>query len=70
MMYSRLRISSVGATIFAALGGKVGPHYPICPSAAYWNGRSSLGEKVASGLYFYTLQAGEFSATQKMVIMK
>ena len=38
--------------------------------AAYWDGRDSFGEKVASGIYYYTLQAGEFSATKKMVIMK
>jgi len=38
--------------------------------AAYWDGKDSFGEKVASGVYFYTLQAGEFSATRKMVIMK
>ena len=37
---------------------------------AYWNGRDSLGEKVSSGLYFYTLQAGEFRATRKMVIIR
>jgi hypothetical protein len=38
--------------------------------AAYWNGRDSEGSKVASGVYFYTLQAGEFRATKKMVILK
>ena len=38
--------------------------------AAYWDGRNEVGEPVASGVYFYTLQAGEFSATRKMVIRK
>ena len=38
--------------------------------AAYWNGRNALGEPVASGVYFYTLQAGEFIATRKMLIRK
>ena len=38
--------------------------------AAYWNGRNQLGESVASGLYFYTLTAGEFSATRRMLILK
>ena len=33
--------------------------------AAYWDGRNHLGESVASGLYFYTLTAGEFSATTR-----
>ena len=38
--------------------------------AAHWDGRNTQGEPVASGLYFYTLKAGEFSATRKMLIRK
>ena len=38
--------------------------------AAYWDGRNQLGEPVASGLYFYTLTAGEFTATRRMLILK
>ena len=46
--------------------------------AAYWDGRDDAGEKVASGVYFYTLKvehsggdgAGEFVATRKMLIVK
>ena len=38
--------------------------------AAYWDGRNELGEPVASGVYFYTLTAAEFTATRKMLIMK
>ena len=38
--------------------------------AAYWDGRNALGEPVASGVYFYTLTAGEFTATRKMLIRK
>ena len=38
--------------------------------AAYWDGRNTLGESVASGLYFYTLTAGEFTATRKLLIAK
>ena len=38
--------------------------------AAYWNGRNQTGEPVASGVYFYTLTAGEFTATRKMLIHK
>ena len=38
--------------------------------AVYWDGRNDRGESVASGLYFYTLTAGDFTATRKMLIRK
>ena len=38
--------------------------------AAYWDGRNALGEFVASGVYFYTLSAGNFTATRKMLMRK
>ena len=38
--------------------------------AAYWDGRNQHGETVASGVYFYTLTAGDFTATRKMLIRK
>ncbi len=38
--------------------------------AAYWDGRNAQGEPVASGVYFYTLKAGDFAATRKMLIRK
>ena len=38
--------------------------------AAYWDGKNALGEPVASGLYFYTLTAGNFTQTRKMLIQK
>ncbi|MDE0636004.1 MAG: T9SS type A sorting domain-containing protein [Candidatus Poribacteria bacterium] len=38
--------------------------------AAHWDGKNELGELVASGVYFYTLTAGEFSLTRRMVIQK
>jgi hypothetical protein len=38
--------------------------------AAYWDGRDNVGERVSSGVYFYTLQTGKFISTRKMVIVK
>ena len=38
--------------------------------AAYWNCRNQQGEPVASGVYFCTLTAGDFSAKRKMLIRK
>ncbi len=39
-------------------------------SAVYWNGKNESGEYVASGVYFYTLIAGKYIATRKMIIRK
>ncbi len=38
--------------------------------AAYWDGEDMYDEPVASGLYFYQIRAGAFSASRKMVILK
>ena len=38
--------------------------------AAYWDGKNEHGEAVASGVYFYTLTTGNFTATRKMWIRK
>ena len=38
--------------------------------AAYWDGKNEIGEHVASGVYFYTLTAGSYSATRRMLIRK
>ncbi len=52
------------------LGYQKAGFYMERSEAAYWDGKDSSGQKVASGLYFYTLQAGEFKAARRMVIMK
>ena len=44
--------------------------YESRSKAIYWNGRNEFGEGVASGVYFYHLSAGDFSATRKMLILK
>ena len=52
------------------LGHQTAGIYKSKSHAAYWDGRNELGEHVASGLYFYTLTAGKFSATGKMLVRK
>ena len=52
------------------LGHKPVGIYQHRSSAAYWDGKNALGESVASGVYFYTLTAGEYTATRKMLIRK
>ena len=44
--------------------------YQARSRAAYWDGRNAVGEAVASGVYFYTLTAGDFAATRRMLIRK
>ena len=53
-----------------ALGHQPAGNYQNRNRAAHWDGRNGVGEKVASGVYFYTLTAGNFAATRKMLIMK
>ena len=53
-----------------ALGHRPPGFYYSRGRAAHWDGRNELGEKVASGLYFYTFTAGDFTATQKLLIRK
>ena len=52
------------------LGHHPAGYYTDETQAAYWDGRNHLGEMVGSGVYFYQLQAGDFSATRKLVILK
>ena len=53
-----------------ALGHLAAGVYHNKSRAAYWDGRNELGETVASGVYFYTLTVGDFTATGKMLIQK
>ena len=52
------------------LGLKPTGSYMTPATAAYWDGKNSVGESVASGIYFYTLQTADFAATRRMVILK
>ena len=53
-----------------SLGNKRAGEYVTKDKAAYWDGRNDKGEKTASGIYFYHLDAGHFKATRKMLVMK
>ena len=52
------------------LGHQTVGYYTSRSRAAYWDGRNALGERVASGIYFYQLQTDAVSPMRKMVILK
>ena len=77
--YQLAKPAEVTVTIYAsdgsvvrtlALGHQAAGMYKNRSQAAYWDGKNELGESVASGLYFYTLTAGDFTATRRMLILK
>ena len=52
------------------LGHQREGYYTSRSRAAYWDGRNAVGERVASGIYFYELAADDISRLRKMVILK
>lgn len=77
--YQLAKPADVSISIYAAdgqlvrkmqLGHKVVGIYQSRSRAAHWDGKNAHGEPVASGVYFYTLTAGDWTATRKMLILK
>lgn len=77
--YKLAKPADVTLTIYAvngqivrqmSLGHQFAGIYQSKSRAVYWDGKNAIGEPVASGLYFYTLTAGDFTATRKMLIRK
>ena len=77
--YQLAKSADVSVSIYAAdgklvrkldVGYQPAGAYRIRSRAAYWDGRNALGERVASGVYFYTFTAGDFTATRKMLVVK
>ena len=53
-----------------SLGHQSAGFYNSRERAAYWDGKNTLGENVASGVYFYKLETPSFQQTRRLVIMK
>ena len=45
-------------------------NYVESSRAIYWDGKTETGEHVSSGTYFYQIEAGDYTETRKMVILK
>ena len=52
------------------LGHLLAGYYKTHERAVYWDGRNNMNERVASGTYYYNLEAGDFVDTHRMVILK
>jgi hypothetical protein len=73
--YDLPRECAVDLRVFDAQGRLVrvlrgGDREPAGLREAIWNGRDDAGRSVASGVYFYRLEAGEFVATERMTLLK
>jgi hypothetical protein len=53
-----------------AVGFQPAGIYANQAKAAYWDGKTETGEAVASGVYFYQIQIGDYAQTRRMVILK
>ena len=51
-------------------GRKRAGNYQNRQQAIHWNGRNQDGESIASGVYFYQIDAGDYRQMRKMVILK
>jgi flagellar hook assembly protein FlgD len=38
--------------------------------STHWDGTNASGQRVSSGVYFYKMEAGQFGATKKMLVVK
>ena len=68
----KLHIYSVNGILVRTLtlGHQTAGLYHSRNRAAYWDGKNAQGEPIASGVYFYTMSAGNFTGTRKMLIRK
>ena len=64
----------VELSLFNVLGQRVATlvnkYQAAGPKTVRWDGTGEGGNKVATGLYFYRIQAGEFTETRKMIMLK
>jgi flagellar hook assembly protein FlgD len=66
--------ATVNLTIYNILGQKVRTLVDEYQTAGYksvhWDGTDEANRQSASGIYFYRIQAGEFTDAKRMILMK
>ena len=64
----------VSITIYDLLGNVINNLVNTNQSSGYrsvqWNATNNQGQPVAAGVYFYSIEAGEFRQTKKMILLK
>lgn len=67
-----IRIYSAAGKLVRTLdiGHRPAGIYTLQDRSARWDGRNEHGEAATSGVYFYTIQAGESTATRKMLMLE
>ena len=74
LKYDLLEDSFVEITIYDMLGNVVNNLVNRNQMQGYksvqWNATNNQGQPVSTGLYFYTIQAGDFIQTKKMLLLK
>jgi len=73
--YTLKKESPVTLTIYDLLGRRIrtlvdGSMQKTGPQEVVWDGRNAFGAPVASGVYVYRLEAGSFTATGKMTVVR
>lgn len=65
-----IRIHTIDGRLIKALnlGYMQAGYHTEKQTAAYWNGRNEYGERAISGIYYYSIQAGNYSAAKKLVL--
>ena len=74
LLYDLPEDALVTINIYDLMGRSIKSLVKSNQSAGYrsiqWNATNNLGEPVSAGMYLYTIQAGEFRQTKKMVLLK
>ena len=64
----------VEITVYNMLGQSIckllAEEYVAGIHSVIWDGRDDLGIEVSSGIYFYSIQADDFSASRKMILIR